>query len=66
MKPDRPKPPQEPQIQVRMRLEGIEDDDRAADLFGTILRSVRAALARRGKEREHNGQGTLGQPQRAA
>jgi hypothetical protein len=41
---------QVPELQVSMRFEEVEDTDHAADLFGTILRSVRAARARREKE----------------
>jgi hypothetical protein len=53
-KPQQPPEP-EPEIQVTLRLEEIPDDDRAADLYGTILRSVRAAQARREREQKHNG-----------
>jgi hypothetical protein len=42
----------EPELRVTMRFEENEDSDRAADLFGTILRSVRAARARREKEQD--------------
>jgi hypothetical protein len=40
----------EPELQVSIRFEQIENTDRAADLFATILRSVRSARARRERE----------------
>jgi len=55
--PDSPDALGSPELQVSMRFGEIENDEFAADLFGTILRSVRSARARREKQEKAHSNG---------